>query len=78
MATNIETRPEWLPDEFEHEHVTRQEVWHELDRDARRHFGLTADEFLRIYKDPPGRYHGDVIFRSLTYLTRLLDQPRQT
>ena len=53
MATTVETRPEWLPDEYEHEQVTRQEVWDELDRDARRHFGLTADEFLRIYRDPP-------------------------
>ena len=57
--------------------LRRQEVWDELDRDARRHFGLTA-KFLRIYRDPPGRYHGDVIFRSLTYLARLLDQPAKT
>ena len=76
MAPIVQARPEWLPDEFEHEQITRQEVWDALDRDARRHFGLTADEFLHIYKDPPGRYHGDVIYRSLTYLARLLDQPR--
>ena len=78
MPTTVDTRPEWLPDESEHEQVTRQEVRDEVDRDARRHFGLTAGDFLCIYKDPPGRYHGDVIFRSLTYLTRLLDQPSQT
>ena len=70
--------PSGCPDESEHEQVTRQEVRDEVDRDARRHFGLTADEFLRIYKDPPGRYHGNVIFRSLTYLARILDQPSQT
>ena len=78
MAPTVQARPEWLPDELEHEQVTRQQVWHELDRDARRHFGLTADEFLRIYRNPPGRYHGNVIFRSLTNLARLLDQPTQT
>ena len=69
MAPTVQARPEWLPDESEHEQVTRQEVRHELDRDARRHFGLTADEFPRIYKDPPGRYHGDVIF-SIADLSR--------
>ncbi len=78
MAPTVQARPEWLPDEFEHEQVTRQEVWDALDRDARRHFGLTADEFPRICRNPPGRYHGNVIFRSLTYLSRLLDQTSKT
>ena len=77
MPPNTEPRPDWLPDEYEHEQVTRQEVWDELNREAQRHFGLTADEFLRVYRNPPGQYHGDVIFRSLTYLARLLDQPSQ-
>ena len=36
MATTIGVRPEWLPDEYEHFEVTREEVWNELDRDARR------------------------------------------
>ena len=26
MATAVETRPEWLPDEYEHVAVTREEV----------------------------------------------------
>ena len=77
MATTVDARPEWLPDEYEHEQVTRQQVWDELDRDARRLFNLTADEFLCIYRDPPEQYHGDPVFRSLTYLARLLDQPSQ-
>lgn len=31
MATTFEARPEWLPDEYEHAQVTREEVWDELD-----------------------------------------------
>ena len=54
MATTAETRPEWLPDEYEHIQVTPEEIRQALDRDAQRHFGLTADEFLAIYRDPPG------------------------
>ena len=78
MATTVETRPEWLPDEYEHVVVTREEVWAALDRDARRLFGLTADEFLAIYRDPPEKYHGDPVFRSLTYLAYLIDDPTET
>lgn len=78
MSTTFETRPEWLPYEFEHQQVKPQEPCDELDRDERRHFDLTADDFLCIYKDPSGRYHGDVIFRSITYLARLFDQPIKT
>ena len=77
VAATTDARPEWLPDEYEHEQVTRQEVWDELDRDARRNFGLTADEFLRIYRDPPGRYHGEAIFRSLTSLDFLVPDPSE-
>ena len=51
-ATTVDARPEWLPEEYEHFTVTREEVWNELDRDARRLFGLTADEFLRIFRNP--------------------------
>ena len=78
MATTVETRPDWLPDEYEHVLVTREEVWQALDRDAQRHFGLTADEFLAIYRDPPEQYHGDSVFRSLTYLAFLLAEPSET
>ena len=78
MATTVDARPEWLPDEYEHEQVTRQQVWDELDRDARRLFNLTADEFLCIYRDPPERYHGDPVFRSLTYLAFLIAEPSET
>ena len=58
MATTVETRPEWLPDEYEHIEVTPEEIRQALDRDAQRHFGLTADEFLAIYRDPPGAVPG--------------------
>ncbi len=71
-------RPEWLPDEYEHVEVTRDEVRQALDDEAQRLFGLTADEFLRIYKNPPERYHGDTAFRSLTYLAHLLAEPSDT
>ena len=36
MATTVDARPEWLPDEYEHVQVTREGVWQALDRDARR------------------------------------------
>ena len=78
MATTVDARPEWLPDEYEHEQVTRQQVWDELDRDARRLFNLTADEFLRIFRNPPDQYHGDPAFRSLTYLAFLIAEPSET
>ena len=78
MATTVDARPDWLPDEYEHVLVTREEIWQALDRDAQRHFGLSADEFLAIYRDPPEHYHGDSVFRSLTYLAFLLAEPSET
>lgn len=67
MATTVETLPEWLPDEYQHIQVTPEEIRQALDRDAQQHFGLTADEFLAIYRDPPERHRGNPEFRSLTY-----------
>ena len=32
MATTVEERPEWLPDEYQHVVVTRDDVWAELDQ----------------------------------------------
>lgn len=52
MARKVETRPDWLPDEFEHVELTREEVRQALDREARRLFNLAADEFLAICQDP--------------------------
>ncbi len=78
MATTVETRPEWLPDEYEHVELTREEVWQALDQESRRLFDLSADEFLAIYRDPPERYHGDPVFRSLTYLAFLIAEPSET
>ena len=78
MATTVETRPEWLPDEYDHIEVTREEIRQALDREARRLFDLSAEEFLAIYKDPPERYHGDPVFRSLTYLAFLIAEPSET
>ena len=78
MATTVDARPEQLPDEYEHIVVTREEVWEELDREARRLFGLSADEFLRIFQDPPERYHGDPVFNSLCFLADLLAEPSET
>jgi len=75
MATTVDARPEWLPEGYEHVQVTREEVWNELDRDARRLFGLTADEFLRIFRNPPEQYHGDVRFRSLCHVADLIAEP---
>ena len=75
MATTVDTRPEQLPDEYEHVVLTREEVWAELDREARRLFDLTADEFLRIFRDPPERYHGDPVFNSLCFLADLIADP---
>ena len=74
-APSVDARPEWLPDEYEHVQVTREEVWQALDRDARRLFGLTADEFLRIFRNPPEQYHGDVRFRSLCHVADLIAEP---
>ena len=78
MATSVNGRPEWLPDEYEHVEVTREEVREELDREAQRLLKLTGDEFLAIYRDPPEQYHGDPAFRSLTYLAHLLAEPSET
>lgn len=75
MATTVETRPDWPPDEYEHIEVTREEVWQALDREARRLFDLSADEFLRIFRDPPERYHGDPVFNSLCFLADLIAEP---
>ena len=78
MATTVDARPERLPDEYQHVVVTREEVWAELDQESRRLFDLSADEFLAIYRDPPERYHGDPVFRSLTYLAFLIAEPSET
>ena len=78
MATTVETRPERLPDEYQPVVVSREEVWAELDREARRLFDLTADEFLRIYQDPPERYHGDPVFNSLCFLADLVAESTAT
>ena len=75
MATTVDARPERLPDEYEDVVLTREEVWAELDREARRLFDLTADEFLRIFQDPPERYHGDPVFNSLCFLADLIAEP---
>ncbi len=77
MATNVQQQPEPPPDEYESVVVTRDEVWAELDREARRLFGLTAEEFLRIFQDPPERYHGDPVFNSLCFLADLVAEPAQ-
>ena len=78
MAKTIEARPEWLPDEYEHVVVTREEIRQALDRDARRLFALTAAEFLRIYQDPPEQYHGDSRFRSLCHVADLIAEPAES
>ena len=75
MATTVAERPEWLPDDYQHVVVTREEVWAELDQEARRLFGLTADEFLRIFRNPPEQYHGDLDFRSLCHIADLVAEP---
>ncbi len=77
MATTVNGRPEWLPAEYEHVEVTREEVWQALDRDARRHFRLTADDFMRIYQNPPEQYHGDPVFRSLCHVADLIAEPSE-
>ena len=78
MATTVNGRPEWLPPEYEHVEVTREEIREELDREAQRLLKLTGDEFLAIYQDPPEQYHGDPVFRSLSYLAYLLAEPSET
>ena len=77
MATTVNGRPDWLPDEYEHVLVTREEIWEELDRDARRLFDLTAEEFLRIYQNPPEKYHGDLVFCSLCHVADLIAEPSE-
>ena len=78
MATTVDARPEWLPDEYEHVHGhARRSVAGELDRDARRLFGLSADEFLGIFRNPPEQYHGDVRFRSLCHVAGLIAEPEE-
>ena len=80
MATTVNGRPEWLPDEYEHVQVTREEIREELDREARRLFKMTADEFLRIYRHPDGyaKYAGDPRFNSLSHLADLIAEPAQS
>ncbi len=43
--------------------------------DARRHFGLTADDFLRIFRNRPEQYHVDVRSRSLCHVADLTAEP---
>ncbi len=77
MATTVDKRPDSLPEQDEVVVVSHAEVWAELDREARRLFGLTADEFLRIFQDPPQRYHGDPVFNSLCFLADLVAEPTE-
>ena len=78
MATTVDARPERLPDEVEGLELTREEVWQALDQEARRLFDLSADEFLRIFQDPPEQYHGDPVFNSLCFLADLIAEPSDT
>lgn len=78
MATTVHARPQRLSDEDQHLVVSREEVWAELDREARRLFDLTADEFLRIFQNPPERYHGDPVFNSLCFLADLVAESTET
>ena len=75
MATTVDKRPDSLPEQDEVVVVSHAEVWAELDREARRLFGLTADEFLHIFRNPPEQYHGDVRFRSLCHVADLIAEP---
>ncbi len=75
MATTVEKRTGRPPDDSEHLVVSREEVWAELDQEARRLFGLTADEFLNTFQDPPEQYHGDLAFRSLCHVADLIAEP---
>lgn len=75
MATTVETRPGRVSDEDEPVVWTREEVRQALDHEARRLFGLSADEFLRIFRDPPERYHGNPVFNSLCFLADLIAEP---
>ncbi len=77
MATTVDARPEWLPDEYEHVEATREEIWAALDEQARRLFKMTAKEFLRIYQNPPEKFHGDPVFRSLSHLADLIAEPAE-
>ena len=80
MATTVNGRPDWLPDEYEHVQVTREEVWEELDREARRLFKMTADEFLRTYQrsDVYAKNAGDPRFNSLSHLADLIAEPAES
>ena len=80
MATTVNGRPDWLPDGYEHVQVTREEIWEELDREARRLFAMTADEFLQTYRhsDSYEKYAGDPRFNSLSNLADLIAEPAQT
>ena len=75
MATTVDERPNWLPDEYEHVLVTREEVWAELDQEARRLYSLTADEFLSIFRNPPEQFHKALAFRSLCHVADLIAEP---
>ncbi len=78
MATTVDARPERLPDDFEGVELTREEVWQALDQEARRLFGLSADEFLHKFQDPPEQYRGDPVFNSLCFLADLIAEPSDT
>ncbi len=74
MATTVDAKPEWLPDGYEHLQVSREEIWEELDGEARRLFGMTAEQFLQTYRNP-GEHAGDPVFRSLSHLADLVAEP---
>ena len=83
MATAVDVqseRPEWLPDDFVHVRVTSQEIRDELDREAQRLFGMTADVFLRTYQrsDIYAKYAGDPRFNSLSHLADLIAEPAES
>ncbi len=74
MTITDETRPEWLPDEYEHVVVTHEDPQAEVAREARRHFRLTAGEFLRIYQASPERHRGASVCNSLCCLPDFIAQ----
>jgi len=78
MATSVNGRPEWLPDEYEHVEVTREEIRVELDKEPQRHRKINCDELRVICRDPPEQYHGDPALHSRTYLAHLLAEPGET
>ena len=75
--TTVDARPERLPDEYQHVVVTREDrLGGTGSGGGRRLFGLrTADEFLRIFRNPPEQYHGDLAFRSLCHVADLIADP---